>query len=208
MQPAPRNDGAFGHPSGLAGRVAGWLMASLNDRMNRAAVELLEVSPEARVLELGFGPGTALAALLARAPKGFVAGVDPSASMHAQAAARNRDAIDSGRLSLHLGTAERLPFPGGHFSHALSVNSFQIWPDPGAALRELDRVLTPGARLLVVLRVRSASGRRLFDRIALDEAALTRARAQIEAAGFADVEMLVRGAGLMTAACLRARRRG
>jgi ubiquinone/menaquinone biosynthesis C-methylase UbiE len=44
-------------------------------------VELLQVTPQDRVLEVGFGPGVALAELLARASDGLVAGVDGSELM-------------------------------------------------------------------------------------------------------------------------------
>jgi protein-L-isoaspartate O-methyltransferase len=51
----------FGHPTGFWGRAAGLLMAhhTSNRRRNAWAVSLLDVHPEDRVLEIGFGPGIA-----------------------------------------------------------------------------------------------------------------------------------------------------
>jgi hypothetical protein len=66
----------FGHPRGIAGHLAGWVMAhrSSNKQRNRWVVWLLDVQPTDRVLEIGFGPGLAIAELSRRATRGMVYG--------------------------------------------------------------------------------------------------------------------------------------
>jgi len=66
---------------------------SSNVTPNRWAVRLLDVQPADRVLELGCGPGVAIAALASR---GMVVGVDHSAVMIGQRR-RNRAAVRAGR---------------------------------------------------------------------------------------------------------------
>ena len=58
----------FGHPRGAAGRVVGWVMAHRrsNRQRNSWVVSLLDVQPTDRVLEIGFGPGLAIAELSRR----------------------------------------------------------------------------------------------------------------------------------------------
>src|ERR671932_1469772 len=82
-------------PTGPIGHVEGWLFGHRpsNVRRNRWAVELLDVKPTDRVIELGCGPGVAIAALAARATRGLVVGVDHSQVMVSQARRRNRAAI-------------------------------------------------------------------------------------------------------------------
>ena len=53
--------------------------------MNRHAVGLLEVRPDDRVLEIGFGPGKQIQLPARRATAGLVAGVDLSEVMVEQA---------------------------------------------------------------------------------------------------------------------------
>ena len=73
-------------PHGVFGRVIGYLMNRHNAQMNAFAVQMLAPDPADHVLEIGFGGGAALPALIRKA--GFVAGVD-----------RSRDAVASGRSS-------------------------------------------------------------------------------------------------------------
>ena len=53
------------HPRGAAGSVNGWVFAHRpsNRQRNRWAVSLLGVQPADQVLEIGFGPGLAIAQL-------------------------------------------------------------------------------------------------------------------------------------------------
>ena len=54
--------GQFGNPHGPLGRLAGRIMATRgsNIERNRWTVDLLELKPHHRVLEVGYGPGLAI----------------------------------------------------------------------------------------------------------------------------------------------------
>ena len=112
-------------PRGRAGRVTAWEMAHRpsNRQRSRWAVALLDVRPADRVLEIGFGPGVAIAEL-ARAGAGHVYGVDHSAVMLRQASKRNAAAIRAGRVTLVNASVDRLP-PAldGPFDAILAVNT-------------------------------------------------------------------------------------
>src|SRR5690606_14665106 len=137
----------FGKPEGLLGRIGGYILARHKRESTAWLIEQLNVMPHERGLEVGFGPGLAIAALSDKAA--YVAGVDISDVMLEQARARNADAIAAGRVELHQGAADRLPFADNSFDKALSINSIPIWPDPAAGLREVYRVLKPHGRLVL-----------------------------------------------------------
>jgi len=146
----------FHHPAGAVGHVAGWVMArrSSNVARNRWAVQLLDVQPTDRVIELGCGPGVAIAALAARAIRGLVVGVDHSQVMIRQARRRNRAAVRAGRVRLIHTPVESLSVSDGPFNAALAVNTVGMWPGPTARLRELARLLRPGGRIALVSQPR------------------------------------------------------
>ena len=144
----------FGAPSGLRGWLAAHLVARLTADANRWMVDCLEVGRHDRVLDVGCGPGLAVA-YAASAGAEQVVGVDASATMVRLARRRNRAAVDQGRVEVRRADALGLPFTDGAFTRAGSLNSLQFWASPDAGLAELHRVLVPGGRVAVVLMARS-----------------------------------------------------
>ncbi len=137
----------FGRPQGVLGRLGGVIMARTNQKCAAWVIGLLEVQPNDRILEVGFGPGVGIELLARSAPAGYVAGVDPSKEMVDQATARNAKAIQSGHVDLRCGAVESLPFEDNTFNKVLAINSMQVWTDAVASLREIRRVMRAGGRI-------------------------------------------------------------
>lgn len=144
----------FGAPRGPRGWVAAHLVARLTGEANRWMVDCLEVGRHDRVIDVGCGPGLAVA-VAAERTDGPVVGVDTSPTMVRLARRRNRTAVGQGRVEIRLADAARLPYPDRHFTRAGSLNSLQFWPEPDEGLRELHRVLEPAGRVAVVLMART-----------------------------------------------------
>jgi ubiquinone/menaquinone biosynthesis C-methylase UbiE len=196
----------FGRPSGLLGRLAGYLM-SKTDEDDRWVVELLDVRPDDRVLDIGSGPGVTLALIARRATAGFVAGVDPSGVMVRQATERNRAAVQAGRVELRPGSASSLPYPDAHFTKACAVHSLYFWPSVEAGLREVHRVLAPdGLHVLAVRTRRPDAGRFSPSRYGLTDEMLADLVATLASVGFRDVTTRRREMGRQTIAAVLARR--
>ena len=178
--------GQFHRPRGFGGRAAGWVMAKRgsNRKRNIWAVELLDVQPDDRVLEIGFGPGVAVREVARRATRGTVIGVDHSDEMVRQARKRNAAAVRDGRVDLRLASAEHLPAFDMPFDKILAVNSLMFWDDPVERLEELRRLLRPGGRLAIAFQPRGPGS--------TDETAAQAGEdiaKQFGAAGFTDVHV-------------------
>ena len=112
-------------------------------RWRRALVAAVAPPPGARVLDVATGTGMVAAELLARGEV-TVVGLDQSPQM--LAAARVRFAGDE-RVELIDGEAERLPFADASFDALTFTYLLRYVEDPRATLRELARVVKPGARV-------------------------------------------------------------
>ncbi|WP_307856551.1 class I SAM-dependent methyltransferase [Catenulispora pinistramenti] len=116
---------------------------------------LLNVNPTDQVLEIGYGPGVAISALV-RAGAGHVYGVDHSAVMRRQAAKRNRDAIRADRVTLVEAPVDQLPATlDGPFDAILAVDSLGLWPDAAEQLAALRTRLASGGRIAIVSQLRT-----------------------------------------------------
>ena len=144
------------HPRGVVGWAHGWMFAlrPSNRQRNLWAVSLLEVQPADRVLEIGFGPGVAIAEFADRATQGHVFGIDHSQAMVRHAARRNAAAIRAHRVHLTHASVEHLPSFGDPLDAILAVNSLGFWPDPVQRLRELRCLLRPAGRIALVSQPR------------------------------------------------------
>ena len=144
------------HPRGAAGRVTAWEMAHRPSNRQRSGwvVSLLNVQPTDQVLEIGFGPGLAIAGLV-RAGAGHVYGLDHSGVMLRQASRRNAAAIRAGRVTLMRASVEHIPPDlDGPFDAILAVNSLAFWPAPAEQLAGLRRRLAPGGCLAIASQPR------------------------------------------------------
>ncbi len=140
-------------------RLGAWWYGRFNrdPASNRLVVALAELTPQDHALEIGCGPGAALAAAAAEVDATRLAAVDPTPGF-VERAARRVPGVD-----VRLGTAEALPFPSGTFTVAWSVAAMHHWSDRDKGLAELVRVLAPGGRLLLLERHLRRSGHGITD---------------------------------------------
>jgi ubiquinone/menaquinone biosynthesis C-methylase UbiE len=181
----------FGQPRGALGKFGGRLMARTNRAMNQWVIQLLDVQPEERVLDVGCGPGVGIQRLAEVLSTGWAAGVDASREMLEQARERNAGAVQAGRIDLRQGLADHLPYADETFDKVLTINSLQVWPDPVSGLREIRRVLKVGGKIAVCFTNPAMQPEESVPDL-------------LTAAGFAQVQLHQRDAGVCAVAIKRA----
>jgi ubiquinone/menaquinone biosynthesis C-methylase UbiE len=128
-------------------------MERINEPAYHRVIALLDMRPRQALLEIGFGTGRLLEIVVRKRQQVLLAGIDPSELMLATAQARLAREIP--RPDLRCGFAEALPWLEASFDAACAVHSFQFWSDPVRSASEIRRVLRPGGRLVLMLRVHS-----------------------------------------------------
>ncbi|MFM7801797.1 MAG: methyltransferase domain-containing protein [Limnohabitans sp.] len=108
----------------------------------------LDVKPGMQALDIGCGPGlTTVALAQAVGPAGHIDAIDIAPPM-LQLAARRCDSLK--QVALHQADVLHLPFEQATFDVALATQVYEYVADIDGALRELWRVMKPGAQVLLV----------------------------------------------------------
>jgi ubiquinone/menaquinone biosynthesis C-methylase UbiE len=119
--------------------------------VKRFALSLLQLEPSQFALDLGCGCGDDLREMASLvAPSGLAIGVDNSASLIEEA--RRRHSLDGLPLKFEKGHAAQLRWPDGFFHACYADRVLQHLNDPDRVLREVNRVLKPRGRIVVVER--------------------------------------------------------
>ena len=135
----------FQRPQGPLGHVIGWVLANRRSNIdrNRWTVDLLNIHPNSKVLEIGCGPGVALAFCANKLRTGSVTGIDFSDVMIAQAGRRNRKGVADGRIRLVEGDILDLEEAG--YDRIFSSNVAQLWAKPVEVMAGLHELAAPDA---------------------------------------------------------------
>jgi ubiquinone/menaquinone biosynthesis C-methylase UbiE len=168
----------------VTARIYAWL--NRDPPSNRIVVDLLELTPRDRVLEVGCGPGAAVELAAARVGPDRVAAVDPSRTFVEMVRRRVSGA------DVRVGSVEKLPFDDRAFTAIWSIASMHHWPDRDAGLAELTSKLAPGGRLLVAERLL----RRRGHGITVDQTA--EVRASLDRLGYRGIRTIRRRNGRRT----------
>ena len=113
-------------------------------------LELMDLRPSDRVLDLGCGTGWASRRMARMVPQGEVVGIDVADEMLRRA---EQASSDFPNLRYIWGSAERIPARDNAFDEVLSVESFYYYANQGKALDELRRVIAPGGRLFILINL-------------------------------------------------------
>jgi ubiquinone/menaquinone biosynthesis C-methylase UbiE len=136
-------------PEGILGKLVGPFMKVANQQLNNWTIDLLDIKPADRVLELGFGPGLGICKVAAITTEGLAAGIDFSELMVQKAKARNAAAVSAGRVDLKRGDVSSLPYDDETFDKVIAVQLIYFCQPPQVFLKESRRVLKPGGKIAV-----------------------------------------------------------
>lgn len=139
-------------PEGETGKLVGDEMNKSNYYINTNAFDLLNLTKNDSMLEIGFGNGKLIPELFDRAPNLNYCGVDLSETMVQEASVANADLIKKGSVELMQGAINQLCYLDNFFDKIITVNTLYFWDHPEQVIQELYRVLKPKGTLIIGFR--------------------------------------------------------
>ena len=137
-------------PAGWFGRLLLWNFNHHHSRLTDWGLKHVSIGKEDTILDIGCGGGRTVHKLAGAATGGRVHGIDYSEESVAASRRTNRHWIEMGRVEIQLGSVSRLPFPDHTFDLVTAVETHYYWPDLASDVREVQRVLKPGGKLLII----------------------------------------------------------
>jgi ubiquinone/menaquinone biosynthesis C-methylase UbiE len=184
-------------PTGHQGRL---VAASMNK--HHAALTLwgfthVEVKSNYVILDVGCGGGKTLSRLAEKAGQGKVFGIDYSADMVEYSKKVNRKLIAENRVEIAEGSVENTGFPDNFFDLVTAIETYYFWPSLPAAFKEINRVLKPSGKLLLVNEmikdgVYEITHEELVEKSHVRLFSLEEIRSILQSVGFADVQVFTK----------------
>jgi len=149
--------------------MAAMMLAIMNNANKSTGIHLAglvsaELGTPAKVLEIGFGGGAALCAVLKatknsqKVVKAFGFDISDDCIMTAKKALSD-EGIDASLYDLSTGDiCNKLPYADATFDVVYHLNCWYFWSDLGVGLKEIMRVLKPGGVLLTASKMYALKG--------------------------------------------------
>ncbi len=116
-----------------------------DNSMRGKVVELANIHPDYKVLDVGCGTGYTTEAILRTLGHGEIVGID----LTPQQLRKSIEKLKSKRLVLMRGDAENLPFKEGIFNATVSVGAVEYFPNPKNAVQEMMRVVKSDGKIAI-----------------------------------------------------------
>jgi len=148
----------FSNPEkSIFGLIAMKFMLKNNSFLETNAVSLCKIQPDHNVLEIGFGAGVGLQAAynILKDGKGMLYGIDKSFYSVERSSKRLKQGIAEKKVVLFDGSADNIPLNTDTIHRVYHCNCYYFWPNNRTVMREIYRVMRPGALMITTLNLDS-----------------------------------------------------
>jgi cyclopropane fatty-acyl-phospholipid synthase-like methyltransferase len=141
----------FGNPNGLGGKISTKIMNIINQRQYNAVLENLNVKPNEKILDIGFGNGYLIKKLFKKGIPVNVYGIEISKDMLHKVTAINEQYISNKTLQLFLENINKTSFEENLFDKIYTVNTIYFWGELEKSFSEIKRIMKPDGIFINVI---------------------------------------------------------
>jgi cyclopropane fatty-acyl-phospholipid synthase-like methyltransferase len=117
----------FKRPSGFLGKIVSGLMVKGNRSAYDILLSDLNIQPNNKILEIGYGPGIGINLLLQRFDSINITGIDFSELMFKKATKRNQQYIDKNKVDLLFGDFLEIAINQKEYDRIFCINVVYFW---------------------------------------------------------------------------------
>jgi ubiquinone/menaquinone biosynthesis C-methylase UbiE len=143
-------------PSGILAGKVGNEMNITNGFLYDFTINTMQLRDNEAILEIGFGNGKFFDKIFSTAKDLKISGLDFSSEMVKLAKENNRSTSNTGKLTLRLGSSDKILFPDNSFDTIFCINVIYFWEQPEVHLKEIYRVLKPGGKFYTTIRTKES----------------------------------------------------
>jgi ubiquinone/menaquinone biosynthesis C-methylase UbiE len=141
-------------PGGIFANKVGNEMNKTNSSLYDFTIQAMQLADNESILEIGFGNGKFFDKVFSNARNLIICGLDFSSDMVKAATRNNQLTTNSGKLTLRLGSSDKIPFPDNSFDKVFCINVIYFWDQPADHLKEIYRVLKHGGTFYTSIRTK------------------------------------------------------
>ncbi len=147
----------YRYPTGPQGRLVAASMNQHHAKLTLWGLSKIAIDPEFVILDVGCGGGKTIGKLAKLAPKGKVFGIDYSLEMVKFSKKINKKLVSKDRVEIIGASVERMGFKDDFFDLVTACETYYFWSKFSDSLTEIQRVLKPGGKLLLVNELKYGS---------------------------------------------------
>lgn len=140
-------------PSGEQGKQIANHMNESHFELTSWGMDKISIAPNNIILDVGCGGGRTIHRMAAIATEGKVFGIDYSPDCVVWSRDYNADLIKEGRVKICQAAVNKIPFEDNYFDIVTAVETVYFWPELVECFNEINRVLKPSGKFIIINEV-------------------------------------------------------
>lgn len=178
----------FKRPTGVIGILTSNLMIKGNDKNYDRLIRDLELQPDDKILEIGYGPGLGIHKLAEICSSCTIHGIDFSKLMYIRAGWYNKDYVKAGKVQLQYGDFLKVPVASNDYDKIFCLNVVYFWNELSVPFQKVFTILKNGGSFHMYMAgksflEKSKAPDSIFNKYSIDQVVEA-----LKAAGFISVE--------------------
>jgi cyclopropane fatty-acyl-phospholipid synthase-like methyltransferase len=178
----------FKKPTGLFGIFTSNIMVKNNQKNYVKIIKDLDLQPNDKLLEIGYGPGIGIQMIAERCHDCTIHGIDFSKLMYKRASMYNKPFIDNGRVQLQYGDFLKSSILNNNYDKVFCLNVVYFWDELNNPFEKVLSLLKKGGAFHIYMADKNTLIEKKAPDSVFNKYSMEQVKEALKAAGFENVE--------------------